>query len=219
MLDAAPITDPAAERTARHAAILRELAELGMALVRRVVEQASEPEGEAGAVQPDPGLSFSRLSRAVRLTLALEKRLFEETKAAAGPAPADADRFKLRISRKDKVAYAVEGLLMNCEQEYDEDEIERLLEDADERLSDMETEEDFADAPISAIVARICADLGLTPDWTMWAREAWAKAEARDGVAGSPYERSGRAVETPAKSGAPTDPSPSLETVQATGPP
>jgi hypothetical protein len=36
----------------------------------------------------------------------------------------------------------------------------------------------FADAPISEWIAAICADLGLTPDWSLWAGEDWAAEEA-----------------------------------------
>ena len=152
--------------------------------------------GEAGAVQGDPGLSFSRLSRAVRLTL--ESRLSEADKPAAPAVSADVGA-KISISRINKVAYAVEDLIQNTDEEFDRCEIESLLDDMNERLPEIEADDGFERAPISAVVGRICADLGLTPDWTLWACEDWAKAEARDGVAGSPYGR----PDTPAQASRP----------------
>ena len=41
--------------------------------------------------------------------------------------------------------------------------------------------------PIGEIVALICKDLGLEPDWGRLAQEAWAQAEIADGDPGSPF--------------------------------
>ena len=40
--------------------------------------------------------------------------------------------------------------------------------------------------PISELIALICQDLGLAPDWPQLAEEAWAKAEIASGAAGAP---------------------------------
>lgn len=58
--------------TERHAAILAELAEIGMVMARGLreeVETAETPEAKARAVA-----AFPRVARAVRQTLALEAR-------------------------------------------------------------------------------------------------------------------------------------------------
>ena len=80
------------ERTARHLAICRELAELAMELACAAArgtlrtwqaEDATEPaageEGAQTAKAADPGLLFARLSTAVRQAITLEARI------AAGP--------------------------------------------------------------------------------------------------------------------------------------
>jgi hypothetical protein len=37
------------------------------------------------------------------------------------------------------------------------------------------------------MLARVCADIGVTPDWDLWKNTAWAAAEWRGAVEGSPY--------------------------------
>ncbi len=64
------------------------------------------------------------------------------------------------------------------EADAEEDDFEQLFEDLDERLADREDDGDFLDRPVSELVARICKDLGVSPDWSLWEDEAWARAEA-----------------------------------------
>jgi hypothetical protein len=52
---------------------------------------------------------------------------------------------------------------------------------------DPDLDPDFQDRPLGATVALICRGLGLKPDWSQWAHEDWALAEARDQAPGSPY--------------------------------
>jgi hypothetical protein len=52
---------------------------------------------------------------------------------------------------------------------------------------DPDLDPDFQDHPLGATVALICRGLGLKPDWSQWAGEDWALAEARDRAPGSPY--------------------------------
>src|SRR5271165_5478725 len=93
--DSADTTDPRVARAEQRLAMLRELAELGMALTRELTRrtlQTSEalPAADANAKSAsraipgprhDPAESFARLSRAVRLTLALEAKAEEELSA------------------------------------------------------------------------------------------------------------------------------------------
>ncbi len=80
--------------------MLRELAELGMDLTRALVRQSAAPPeaSEAPETSPapraaprrDPADAFARLSRAVRLTLALEAKTDDDLAALrAGPTPRD----------------------------------------------------------------------------------------------------------------------------------
>ncbi|HEX4261970.1 MAG TPA: hypothetical protein VHY76_12810, partial [Acetobacteraceae bacterium] len=99
-MNAIPPTPPeetAAERTARHLAMLRELAGIGMALARALGEQAlaalappapETPEPAPAPAPPsrtDPGLAFARVTRAVRQTIALEARIVADRDAPPRP--------------------------------------------------------------------------------------------------------------------------------------
>jgi hypothetical protein len=116
------------------------------------------------------GLVFARIARAVRQTFALEARLAEERRTAE---VATAARRVER--RKTKVRTAVERVL---DAEADESDAENLFYDLTERLETDYDDADFADRPIGELVARICRDLGVTPDWSLWQDEDWA-IEAR----------------------------------------
>ena len=72
-----------------------------MQLARAVAAQAlAEAQGEPGAEpgRADPGLSFSRVARAVRLTLALEARIREGVAARAAPETGGFDYMRRRPS-------------------------------------------------------------------------------------------------------------------------
>ena len=73
-----PASDPhlaaAIAREERQRGMLERLSELGMALTEHLTERALAAPAEAGEPRHDPGRSFAQLSRAVRLTLALEAR-------------------------------------------------------------------------------------------------------------------------------------------------
>ena len=140
--------------------MLQELAELGMGLAR-TVEPASSPE--AG---PDLGLMFSRIARAVRQTLALEARLYQDRATRHGHAEAGrlVETRERGLRRKAQAGRIVERVL-----ESDADG-EALLDALDERLDDAD-DIDFADRPLGELVAHICRDLGVTPDWSLWQDE------------------------------------------------
>src|SRR4051794_30180318 len=78
-------------RTARQLAMLQELAEIGLQIARAVRDEAlarAEPVDEDAAPRLSPfgsgdlGLIYSRISRAVRQTLALESRIAEGLETA-----------------------------------------------------------------------------------------------------------------------------------------
>jgi len=58
--------DPAAQRAERRLALLEEMAAIGMRILRRLDDDR--------ASDPDSVDAFARISRAVRLTLALEEK-------------------------------------------------------------------------------------------------------------------------------------------------
>jgi hypothetical protein len=167
-MNAIPPSPPAQElpeaRTVRHLAMLRELAEIGMALARAVGEQALQelapqagpleaPQAARPATTPsraEPATTFARLARAVRQTIALEARIAAggipgaRTPHALRPAP-DARRQVIR--RVLRQVAAADGIPLDRE--------------IDERLGDeLDADPDGA-APVEDVIAAICHDLGL----------------------------------------------------------
>ncbi|MDB5459102.1 MAG: hypothetical protein JWO72_843, partial [Caulobacteraceae bacterium] len=53
-------------------------------------------------------------------------------------------------------------------------------------LDDEDLYGDVLARPFSEVVADICRDLGLDPDWSRLAQEPWARAEIDSGQAGGP---------------------------------
>ncbi|HEX4260622.1 MAG TPA: hypothetical protein VHY76_05940, partial [Acetobacteraceae bacterium] len=166
----APSTDP--ERTARHLAMLRELAEIGMALARALGEQAlaaleapatpdaAAPQAEAtpqpSTARTDPGLAFARVARAVRQCIALEARI------AAGPLPARRGRAapqqapnprREHIRRVVRLAAEADGLSFTT-----------VRGEIDERLDDELEADPDGDTPVEDIIFAIIRDFGLARD-------------------------------------------------------
>ena len=63
--------------------------------------------------------------------------------------------------------------------------------DVNDQVADLLEEgagfEAYGERPVSETVIKLCKALNLTPDWDDFAREDWAREEARAGVAGSPF--------------------------------
>jgi hypothetical protein len=146
---------------AQQMAALTRLTEIGMEIAESAGRAARLAEaGELGADAPDPALTYARAARAVRLTIALQSRLAKdltalaeaETRARGAAAARQRDRIHRRIERAAET------------ERPDAAEVERLSSDAWERLTEADDAE-LLDLPIDEIVARICADLGLSPDW------------------------------------------------------
>ena len=94
-LTPASLEDAAIQRAERHLRVLAELAEIGLdlarALRRRVEAQARTWADEPPpTTERDPADAFQRLSRSVRLTVALEARVSEALRALIAGEAADA---------------------------------------------------------------------------------------------------------------------------------
>jgi len=207
-----------------HLEVLRDLRDMGMQLARNLTRrvlaetEAAEAAAEAGEPQPaprpgaaiDPALSFSRISRAVRLTIALEARMRREIEAGVfGPANDDAPSDGGSMTPDGKIDYlAIRRRmhpLIHGETDYetrraveetieastdDPDEVERLKAELKERLEEEDPDEVFFNRthwPIGEAIALICQDLGLDPDWDRWENRPWARQEAETSPLGSPY--------------------------------
>ena len=174
------------ERAERHSGVLRELAEIGMDLARALRAHAlAEPDAAQAA---DVGLVFSRISRAIRQTVALEAKLDADHETRAERAQAaqsvrDADARKIRATRQRK---HVRGLV-HCaiKDTADPNEVENLCFDSREHLADLD-DTDFEDRPIADIVAGICRDLGLNPEAVRVAEEPGLAAAANPVIPNPP---------------------------------
>lgn len=148
--------DPA-ERIARQAYALQDLAEAGLQLTRALVDEVvAGRDGPFRGV--DPALAYSRLARAIRLTIALEARLGED--GASGVAAA-------RGAAAESGAEAA-GLEAEADAEA-EPVIETEAAERGERPERERFDEQLSDAALLArpngeVYARICRDLGTTPE-------------------------------------------------------
>lgn len=163
--------DPATVTTAptrplieRQLVMLTRLAEIGMEIAEEAGRQATGRAGQAAEGTPmrDPGLVYVRVARAVRMTIALQARLTDDLAAQGRAAEVAQDVAKAeRRRRLDRlVERAVEAELAEG------DDTSRLRDEARERLTDAELDAEIEGLAFTEIVARICEDLGLSPDRT-----------------------------------------------------
>jgi hypothetical protein len=162
--------DPAVVRAERRLERLQELAGIGMELAR--------------ALKPDDAKEasvYAPLSRAIRLTLMLEAKFDEalrdlkagveavrkEARAKAAAQDVEAREEKVR----DLVLTAAER---ECETSETFRDVELALE---ERLEQDEAYADHLARPLRQTIERLCKDLKLSPDWSRWDGEGWARED------------------------------------------
>jgi hypothetical protein len=169
-----------AERRLR---LLQELTEIGMKLAREL-GSGETPEAptndKAPAKVSDPAAAFAPLSRAIRLTLALEARTGEEIRdlkagvvrmrEARRVVDAEEAR-KAHAAREWQVPAQVMSVIeAQCESP---EEIEILATAMNERLEEDEAYLFYQYRPLRETVERLCKDLGLNPDWDSWGADGW----------------------------------------------
>ena len=146
--------------------ILRDLAELGLRLARRLVSDNGR-YSDAPVPSSNCAEAFARVSRAVRLTLTLEAKLDDELAALrAGPvtvAPFAEPGRKASPGRRDQIRERVRDVI-DREVAADHEAAETFA-DFNERLFDSERYDGFLDLPFEDAIAAICKDLGLPSDW------------------------------------------------------
>jgi hypothetical protein len=187
--------DPDAERAARHARLLQEMIELGMELMRDL-RAPNDAAPKAAPLSPaETALAFERLSRAVRRTMLLERRFAEppaapkpETREAQDPKTLAAREFaewRARFDaefaalppaerRRDVLRSIVPSMIETALEREPWREGENLYERCERVISDALADQEILDLPIPALMARICADLGVEPDWRQWDPGHWA---------------------------------------------
>ena len=188
--------ETAEERLARHSDGLKRLAEIGLGFAEEVdlevqaraaEARARLAKAEAGAVpppaeppgkdRPDLALTFTRISRCVRLTFMLEDKLHanfearrngDEARAAERAKEAAGERQKRdRATAERVVREAIRA------EAGDQNEYNRLISQMKLRLDRSDIEQEAGKIPTEALIQRVCRDLGLDPDWDWWQGEEW----------------------------------------------
>jgi hypothetical protein len=157
----------AAEMMQRHGRTLARLTELGLALAERTQAQAvAALDAEDPKAAADLGLTFHRISRSVRQSIALEAKLARDAARAEQDAAAETERKRTAIlrdpvamlRRKAAVQEAIEKVIWN---EREGEEADDLLDLLETRLTVGGFDDDFCLEPLEDHIARLCADLGL----------------------------------------------------------
>jgi hypothetical protein len=171
--------DLSVARAARRLRLLEELAEIGMELARALKPGAEADKTTAGeSPGKDPAAVFAPLSRAIRLTLALEARTDQDLRDLK--AGVSRERQEARAKAAERNGEAREYKIRESVMKVAERECENLealvdLEEAlEERLDMDEAYFDRSLRPLRPTVERLCKDLGLSPDWSRWAGDGWA---------------------------------------------
>jgi hypothetical protein len=182
--------DPAAWAQAvlrRQVERLDALAELGLDMAQAIAAEKAD-----GAVT-----AFSRVAKTVRLCGLLQSKLIKDMdeayRRALASAPLVEAQARIKATQQDpahdhkaRVEKIVERQV-RARHKGDEQEVERLMLEACERLDDDDIYRDVLTRPVGELVALICKDLGVDPDWPQLAQEAWAQDEIERGGEGSPF--------------------------------
>ena len=161
---------------------LDRLSEAGMEMIEALVAQAKGAGPKV--VEGDVALAFGRVSRAVRLAVLLQSELIKGGEdPAAAARQAEAQGRKAHIDRAVRVVRRVAR--DHCRQE--PFAVSVIAREAAERLDDDDIYGLVASRPVGELVALLCRDFGLEPNWDALAAEAWAQAEIGSGAEGSPF--------------------------------
>ena len=172
--------------------VLGQLAEGGLEIARAIEHRATSDESPDAVLDAAP-LAYARVSRAVRMTILLQSKLIADLQALEAKAAHEAahanclngtQRIGLVHDQKRRIGRTVARIAWVDDQ--DIARAQRLGRETVERLEQDELYGDILTRPFSEIIAQICDDMGLEPDWPQLAEEAWAKAEIESGGAGGP---------------------------------
>jgi hypothetical protein len=145
---------------------------------------AASGRGAAPETAADLSAAFARIARSFRLTHALQDRAEDRLKAllAGEAAKVEARRVAARDRQHAEAETQsrhhrseVERLVIEAAEREVEDEeaLDGVLEALEERLDQDEAYWDLDDMPLREAVERLCGDLELTPDWSLWKGEGW----------------------------------------------
>jgi len=197
--------------------MIEELSERSMALARlahdramddgrRAAGAAGEPERPAATAAapaaPNPDTSaatYAKLSRTVRLCLDMEARADQALGALRDGAPAVRAARRTRVERetkerREKVEVEVLTMMEPVIREAADSERREseLISAVIERMTFDCAYDDLQDWDTVVTVGRLCADLGLKPDWNAWTVDGWPPPEGElflQRPAWSPFNR------------------------------
>ena len=193
---AEPAPHPAQARLERDLDRLERLADYGLRIAAALAVKAEAPEADAEGVAL--ALAFGRVARAVRLGALLTSKLVEEGQnqerrrrsdaesAERHAAYAEAAEFEAEKAQETAAKAQARRIIRRVirAEHRDIHAIERLDRETAERLRAEDIYGWVSTRPLSDAVAEICADLGLSPDWSALGQECWAVEEVRSGVVG-----------------------------------
>ena len=207
MLSSKPPTDtaepippePSQELAQAQLCAAQEMIDAGLDLARSIRREAQESVAGKAVDLDRLSRGYAQVTRAVRLTMAIQTRIIEGTfaadlKAREARAAKAAERAALIGERKIKTAIAVVEAVHLAGREPAESE--RLLIEADAWM-DRETK-GFANCSIGQAAEAICADLGVPFDPVHWQDEPWALEETLSHTPRSPYAFRGHTRVPPA---------------------
>ena len=156
--------------------ILHELVEMATDIARAVHRQATtQPAAAPGpethsqsatqpAPAPDPTIAFDRITRTIRRTIALARKLAEP----APLNPAQGTR-ECRLAARKRIIREVEDTI---QRRTEGPEADALHAELSERLDAPDLDDDIDGQPIADIIAAICRDLGIAhhPGTHPWKR-------------------------------------------------
>ena len=152
--DQADAADLRAEDALYYRSVLHEFIDIGTELARAVRKQAAaETDEPASMTLGDAAVAFDRLSRAVRRTVALARKVAEPV-----PARADAGSERTRAAARRRILRDVEDVIQREAEGADVDVLEAELR---ERLDGPELDDEIDGRPTAEVIADICHDLGL----------------------------------------------------------
>jgi hypothetical protein len=161
-------------------ALLDELAEAGMAVAVAIRDQVVAGDGDLLAL----AAAYDRVARAVRMAILLQSKLIKQL--------LDWDRQTDNMATQglDAPQGRREADIQRAAAERDREHaehIERLVGQGGERLEQDDIYKEVNSRPVSELIAMICRDIGLDPDWPRLAQEAWVQKETAGAGAGSPF--------------------------------
>jgi len=181
----------------RQLALLGRLAEVGLNIAIAIERQAQGAAPDArpeDSVPPevfhgDLALAFARVSRSVRMTIALQSKLIGERRRG-WVEPARVPAADGREARRARVQRAIEQMAWEDHEAAEQAEGAERLEDGDEFG-------DILNRPDIDIVDEICRELDLAEDWPGRAEETWAREDPAGSAAGGPLAALSPSTVTP----------------------